>query len=305
MAVPARSHSMPLDLNYHHLYYFWICAKAGRVTAAAKELHLSQSALSLQLKSLERALGRILFNRTRSGLELTSGGKTVFEHCEKIFAHGAALSAALRGGPGSSPTVIRLGVSSALGREAAMTFIERLAGIENSMVTVYVGPREDIRERLARRKLDIAVTGADMTKDLGAGFQGRRVGTLPINFMASPERARALGEFPRKGQEVPMLFRTEDYAPRHEVERFLRERGVIPVTVAESEDADILQTLARQGRGVVALHRTAAQADLVSGALVRVGPAQTGLQHEIWVVTPSRESLDPVVRQAIALANRT
>ena len=295
---------MPLDLNYHHLYYFWICAKAGRVTAAAKELHLSQSALSLQLKSLERALGRLLFNRTRTGLELTSGGKTVFEHCEKIFAQGAALSAALRGGPGSSPTVIRLGVSSALGREAAMTFIQRLAAVEGSMVTVYVGPRDDIRERLARRRLDIAVSGADISKDLGAGFQARRTGTLPICFYASPAVAKEFAGFPRKGQEIPALLRTEDYAPRQEVEKFLRDLGVSFTVVAESEDADILQTLARQGRGIVALHRTSAQPDLESGALVRIGPALTGLHHEIWVVTPSTESLDPIVRRAIDLANR-
>ncbi|MDD5302283.1 MAG: LysR family transcriptional regulator [Elusimicrobia bacterium] len=295
---------MPLELNYHHLFYFWTCAKAGRITSAAKELHLSQSALSLQIKGLERDLGRVLFNRTRAGLELTASGRTVFEHCEKIFAHGAALSAALRGGPGASPTMIRLGVSSALGREAAMTFMERLGGIEHSLVTVYVGPREDIRERLARRRLDIGVTGVDLSAQLGAGFRGRRIGTLPINFLAAPALARSLAGFPRKGQEVPMLFRTPDYSPRQEVERFLRERGVIPLTVAESEDSDILQTLARQGRGVVALHRTAAQSDLDSGALVRIGPAKTGLQHEIWVVALAQESVDPVVRKAIILANQ-
>lgn len=293
---------MPLDLNYHHLYYFWVCAKAGRVTVAAKELHLSQSALSLQIKSLERSLGRILFNRTRVGLELTAGGRTVFDHCERIFAHGAALSAALRGGPGASPTVIRLGVSSALGREAAMSFIERMAGIEGSMVTVFVGPREEIRERLGRRRLDIAVTGSDLSTQLGPRFRGRRIATFPIVFAAAPDMARGLAGFPKKGQEVPMLFRTQDYSPRNEVEKYMRERGVAPLTVAESEDSDILQTLARQGRGVVALHRAAAQPDLDSGALVRIGPAHTGLQHEMWVITSAQESVDPIVRKAAALA---
>ncbi|UPT73456.1 MAG: LysR family transcriptional regulator [Elusimicrobiota bacterium] len=295
---------MPTDLNYHHLYYFWVCARAGRVTAAAQELHLSQSALSLQLKSLERSLGRALLDRTRSGLELTAGGRVVFEHCEKIFAHGAALSAALRAGAGARPTEVRLGVSSALGSEAALTFIDRLTAIPNAAVTVYVGPRDDIRERLARRRLDVAVLGVDLTAQLGAGFRARRVGTLPIQFVAAPALAESLGGFPRSGQEAPMLFRTQDYAPRREVERWLRERGVKPVTVAESEDTDLLQTLARRGRGVAALHKTAAARDLASGALVRVGPASTGLQHEVWVITPSAESVDPVLRAAAAAALR-
>lgn len=185
-----------------------------------------------------------------------------------------------------------------------MEFIDRMAGVKNSTVTVYVGPRDDIRERLTRRRLDIAVLGADFSAQLGQGFRARRVDTLPMNFVAAPALARSLEGFPRKGQEVPMLFRTQDYAPRLEVEKFLRDRGVVPVTVAESEDADILQTLARQGRGVAALHRMSAKRDLESGALVRIGPAVTGLHHEIWVITPAQESVDPAVREAIALAGR-
>ncbi len=293
---------MPIDLNYHHLYYFWICARAGRVTAAARELHLSQSALSLQLGSLERALGRALFNRTRSGLELTAGGRLVFEHCERIFAHGAALSAALKAGAETRSTEIRLGISAALGREAALTFIDRLAAVRGASVNVFVGPRDDIRERLQRRRLDIAVAGVDLAAPLGASFRSRRVGILPLNFFAAPSLAAALSGFPRKGQEIPMLFRTQDYSPRRDVERWLRERGVRPRTVAESEDADLLQTLARQGRGAAALHRVAAKRDLESGALKRLGPANTGLTHEIWVMAPASEPVEPVLREAVGAA---
>lgn len=293
---------MPIDLNYHHLYYFWVCARAGRVTAAAQELHLSQSALSLQLRALERSLGRVLLDRTRSGLELTSGGRVVFDHCEKIFAHGAALSAALRGGGETRPVEIRLGVSAALGREAALTFIDRLAAVRGASVNVFVGPRDDIRERLQRRRLDVAVAGVDLAAFLGPSFRSKLIGTLAMNFYASPEVAAALAGFPRARQDVPMLFRTQDYAPRREVERWLRDRAVQPRTVAESEDADLLQTLARQGRGVAALHRAAAKRDVASGALVRLGPANTGLQHEIWVMTPAAEPVDPVLRQAVGAA---
>lgn len=293
---------MQPDLNYRHLHYFRVAAKAGRVTSAAKELGLSQSALSIQLKKLEASLGHALFNRARAGLELTQQGRMVLEHCERIFAEGAALSEALRGTPGTTP--IRLGVSAVLGREAALTFIEGLAGLDNAAVTVYVGPGEDLRDRLAQGRLDIAVSATDLTGRLGPGYEARRIETLPINFMASPAVARSLPGFPGRGQKVPMLLRTRDYAPRVEVERFLRERGVRASIVAESEDADLLQTLARRGRGVVALHRAAARADLGSGALVRIGPAQTGLHHEIWVVTPAPGSVDPIVRRAIALARR-
>jgi len=291
---------MPLDLNYHHLYYFWTCARSGRVTSAARELRLSQSTLSLQLKSLEAELGRRLFDRTRAGVELTLDGRLVFEHCEQIFARGAALSAALKKEGASQPTVIRLGVSSALGRETALAFVDRLSCVKKSMTTIFVGPYDAVRERFSQRRLDVAVTGSDIAPHLGPGFQSRRVGALPVNFWASPELAKRFRGFPRRGQEVPMLLRTRDSSIRREVENYLCQSGVLPVIVAESDDADLLSTLARRGRGVAALHRDAARHDIKRGALVRIGPAATGLDHEIWVTTSSREAPDPVLRAALA-----
>ena len=50
-------------LNYHHLRYFRAIASEGTLTGAAKRLNLSQSALSIQLRSLEDSLGQTLFLR--------------------------------------------------------------------------------------------------------------------------------------------------------------------------------------------------------------------------------------------------
>ena len=41
------------SLNYHHLHYFWAVAKEGNLTRAALRLHVSQSALSTQIRQLE------------------------------------------------------------------------------------------------------------------------------------------------------------------------------------------------------------------------------------------------------------
>jgi len=45
-------------LNYHHLYYFWLAAKEGGVSRAAKKLRLAQPTLSSQIRALER-MGRL------------------------------------------------------------------------------------------------------------------------------------------------------------------------------------------------------------------------------------------------------
>ncbi|MEZ5231742.1 MAG: LysR family transcriptional regulator [Acidimicrobiales bacterium] len=68
------------DLNYHHLRYFWAVAKEGNLTRAARQLHVSQSSLSAQIKQLETQLGQPLFTRTGRSLTLTDAGRLAFAH---------------------------------------------------------------------------------------------------------------------------------------------------------------------------------------------------------------------------------
>ncbi len=51
-------------LNFHHLHYFWAVAEEGNLTRAAEALHVSQSALSTQIRVLEGQLGHALFIRS-------------------------------------------------------------------------------------------------------------------------------------------------------------------------------------------------------------------------------------------------
>jgi DNA-binding transcriptional LysR family regulator len=61
-------------------------AKVGQLTRAADRLHLSQPALSGQLKALEETLGISLFERSSSGMALTAGGRSLLGEAEKILA---------------------------------------------------------------------------------------------------------------------------------------------------------------------------------------------------------------------------
>lgn len=85
-------------LNYHHLYYFWSVARIGNLTQAAKELHLSQSALSTQIKQLEHTINIELFERKGRTLALTDMGKRVQMYANDIFTKGEELSSFIHKG---------------------------------------------------------------------------------------------------------------------------------------------------------------------------------------------------------------
>lgn len=289
---------MPLELNYHHLYYFWITVRSGSLTAASRELHLSQSALSLQLKSLEGALGRRLLTRTRWGVTPTPEGASVFEHCERIFPQGEALTRSLRDGGERAPVQFRAGMSSSLGRAQVLKILDGVEAVKGLLPMVRVGVAETLIEKLMRHQLDVAVFSFDPSAELGPSYRCRLLDSLPLVFVATKELSERLGPFPRRGRAYPMLLRPPEHPTRRKIEEWMHSHGLGVVAVAETEDADLLRTLALRGRGIAGLNLPLVQEDLAAGRLIRIPGSPRDMTVEIWAAAPLRPSLEPEAAQA-------
>jgi len=75
------------DLEISLLRCFSLVARLGNMTEAARLLHLSQGAVSLQIKKLEQQLDTLLFDRSKKGLELTRRGEDLFVLAQKLLQH--------------------------------------------------------------------------------------------------------------------------------------------------------------------------------------------------------------------------
>ena len=73
-----------MSLDSHRLETFRMVALCGRMSEAARRLHLSQPAVTAQVQQLESALGRSLFLRSRSGIQLTEDGRRLLETAEAL-----------------------------------------------------------------------------------------------------------------------------------------------------------------------------------------------------------------------------
>ncbi len=82
-------------LNYHHLLYFWTVARTGSVTKACQELHLTQPAVSAQIRMLEKAFGEKLFVKRGRNLVLTDVGRLVYRYADEIFLLGREMQETL------------------------------------------------------------------------------------------------------------------------------------------------------------------------------------------------------------------
>lgn len=270
-----------IPLNYHHLYYFWVTAKKGGMTQAKEELLLSQPTLSLQIKQLEKALGKTLLHRGRDGVSLTADGRIAFEFCERIFTQGQALVAALRHGPAGLPPVLRLGAGESISREIVLRLLGRIAELApKARSTILSAPAGVLRESLARRAIDLAVSESDFSPALGRNFRGRLAGEIPILLVCSPRLKAAL----KGARELPMLLRTPENPLRKEVESHLLRRGLRAAVAAETDDPDLIRILALKGKGVAALNALAIRKDLADKRLVPLDKTPSGIKEYVWLI---------------------
>ena len=72
-------------MEIYQLRTFLAVARLGSLTRAAEQMHISQPAVSKQLKALEEELGALLFDRLSFGMALTKAGETLLPHAERTL----------------------------------------------------------------------------------------------------------------------------------------------------------------------------------------------------------------------------
>jgi hypothetical protein len=103
-----------------------------------------------------------------------------FDYCERVFPHLEEMVARLKA-DAPSPPIIRLGVCRLVSREKILAAVGFLKDRGPSlMVKVTSGGHAEIEEMLRRRTIDLALTDADCSAQLGRDFRSRLAGSFPI-----------------------------------------------------------------------------------------------------------------------------
>ena len=141
-----------------HIRAFLKIAETRNFTRAANDMHLSQSALTVQVQQLEESLGVRLFDRNKRGVTLTAAGKDVFGPLQRLFndaqtivEHARDLSSASTGFVtiAALPTVC----AGAL-PELVRSFSETYPGIRVQISDVVA---ERVREAVLKREVDFGI----------------------------------------------------------------------------------------------------------------------------------------------------
>lgn len=259
-----------MDLNFELYKMFRIAAKAGSISAAAKEMYISQPAVSQAIHQLEEKLETKLFVRNSRGITLTPEGETLFSYIDSACALIEAGQRKIE-----SLKILEAGeLNIGAGDSICNFFLSDVLGKYHGMfpkITIHVTNRtsSESLELLRSGKVDLAFVNMPCQQD---GLLVEECVTVHDCFVCG-ERYKYLYNKTiswRELGQLPLLMLERLSNSRRYVEAFAASQGVKLEPQIELGSFDVLAEFARNGLGVSCTVREFARAALEKGEIREV-----------------------------------
>jgi len=284
-------------MNFKHLHYFWVTAKAGGIMRAGEQLHTTPQTLSGQIKLLEDWLGRKLFRKSGRQLELTEEGRLALGYADQIFALGTELEAAVRQArAGQRVLDFRVGVADSVAKSVAYRLLEPALNLaEPVRLICSEGKFPDLLAQLALQRLDLVLADEPMSKRINVKAFNHPLGSTAMSFFAAPAlKAQLQGPFPQCLNDMPMLIQGAAASVRQQLEGWLTRHDVHPRILGEFDDGALMTAFGREGRGVF-MAPTVLEAETVAQYGVELIGRSDELVEEFYAVSVERRITHPCV----------
>jgi DNA-binding transcriptional LysR family regulator len=244
-------------MELRHLRYFIAVAREENVTRAALKLHVSQPALSRQVRDLEEELGFLLLERTAKSVRLTDAGRVFLAEAESVLDHVQSAVEKARPKAGRMEGKLHLGY-------APSPSVEVLPRALRSFQTKYPGVRvilhdmtaEEMIEQLHEGKLDLAITVRPATKSL-RGLSFLEMARYPLCVAVAPQHPLAQSKHVSRDallSEHLLGYTRKDYPDYYtEVEALFADSARKPVFDDEHDSVTSLIAGVEAGHGVAIL----------------------------------------------------
>ena len=289
-------------LNYHHLRYFRAVANDGNLTRVAARLRVSQSALSMQIRNLERSLGRDLFTRTHRRLHLTETGRLVLEYAETIFRAGDELMTVLeRDAPGHRK-VLSVGAVATLSRNFQMELLRPLVHQADLQLVIRSGSLRDLLAQMAAHTLDVVLSNLPVKRDADTGWHSHLLAEQPASIVSKRPRGRAKRfRFPDDLRTTPIVLPSLDTSIRVAFDLVMERAGIRPLIAAEVDDMATLRLMAVETDGVTLVPPVVVLRELRDGALVERHRIRE-ITEKFYAITPTRRFPNEFVRKLVRIS---
>ena len=279
-------------LEVRHLSLVHEIAATGSVTRAAERLHLTQSALSHQLRDIESRLGIQLFLRLGKRMVLTPPGERVLGAARRVLDEIGRAEEDLKLMAQNGKGVLRLCTQCNTGYHwlppLLQSFHRKFPGVD---VQIMVNATDRPIDALLEGQIDLAVVTSDVDdKRLSSVplFEDELVAVVPITH---PFAKRAFIE-PEDFAEEHLIIYKADRHDSYTFTRILGPAGVEPARVSQVPLTEAIIELVKAGLGVSVMARWAIEPAIKAGSIKAVRIGRRGV-YRGWSAVTLRDRVEP------------
>lgn len=286
--------------DFRRMAIFAAVVQRGTMSAAARQLDMTPSAVSQHIRQLEKEAGISLLHRSTRQLSLTDAGQRFYVQCAAMCEAADRASAELAAERQQPSGELRLSAPAGFTQHAVPALGDWLRQ----------HPALRLRLLMDDKPIDLIEARVDLALRFGhlpdSNWIARPLGRSPTVLCAAPQLLAQLSELPqhpRDLMELPWLDMNRSEPPQinslwqHSPSGESFQLQVTPQMSSNHRAA--VQQFCEAGLGLALLSAHDVTASLRQGRLLRLLPQWDMGQLDIWAVTAQREALSAKVRQAI------
>lgn len=261
-----------MNQNLSSYRIFYTVANTGNISKAAKELYISQPAISKSIQKLEESVGCKLFSRSSRGVVLTDEGKLLYEHVSEAFETLTMGEEKLKRSIELGVGHLKIGVSSTLCKYLLLPYLKEFIR-QNPHISISISCQStnDTLKLLEDNKIDIGLIGKpENLKNIHFDF----LEEIEDIFVAAKDYLRNLKA---RGiqkdhilQSSTLMLLDKNNMTRQYIDDYLQENQIIIKDSIDISDMDLLIDFARIGVGVACVIKNFVREDLANGTLMEI-----------------------------------
>ena len=281
-----------MEQNLSQYRIFYEVARAGNISKAAKELYISQPAISKSISKLEDNLGVSLFTRNSRGVQLTREGELLFGHTRTAFEALGEGERELKRIQEFNLGHIRIGGSNTLCRFIMLPYLKHFIELyPHIKFSIETQSSTHTMTMLEQERIDIGLVAAPRPVK---GIDFLPVMDIEDIFVATPTYLEHL-KF-REGQDTDVfhsgniMLLDRNNITRHYIEDYMAQNQIQVNNLLEVTTMDLLIEFARIGLGIACVIKEFVKSDLESGRLIQLHAGVPINKRTIGFVYPANRS---------------
>lgn len=242
-------------------------ARELSISRAAEKLHVTQPAVSMQMRQLEEAVGMPLYEQTGRKIRLTDAGQDFQQYAIGAIAQLKQLEDAMAERRGIKKGRVELAIVSTAKYFVPMLLVHFRKKFPDVEVVLQIHNRESIVNLLTRNELDLVIMGRtpDTIECAATAFA-----TNPLGIISAPEHPLSRRRHAPLSilNEQEFVVRESGSGTRQSMERLFAEHGINPHIVMEMPSNETIKQAVMAGMGLSFLSLRTVRHELASGHLV-------------------------------------